>query len=102
VLDAASPTGLNGVIHQVCSAGILVVSYDNVVTAPCALKVNTDQFAFGQTLAQFLATALHGKGNVVMITGVAGTQVDEQRNAGADAVWKANPGIKVIARYTGM
>src|SRR5579883_2357062 len=102
VLDAASPTGLNGVIQQACNAGILVVSYDNVVTAPCALKVNTDQFKFGKTLAQFLVTALHGKGNVIMVTGVPGTHVDQQRNAGADSVWKANPGIKVIARYTGM
>jgi ribose transport system substrate-binding protein len=102
VINAASPTGLNGVIHQACNAGILVVSYDNVVTAPCALKVNTDQFAFGKTLAQFLVTALGGKGNVVMITGVPGTHVDQQRNAGADSVWKANPGIKVISRYTGM
>ena len=51
VINAASPTGLNGVIAQACSAGILVVSYDNVVTAPCALKVNTDQFDFGQQLA---------------------------------------------------
>src|SRR5690349_3163894 len=87
VINAASPTGLNGVIAQACSAGILVVSYDNVVTAPCALKVNTDQFAFGKTLAQFLVANLHGKGNVIMVTGVPGTHVDQQRNAGADAVW---------------
>jgi ribose transport system substrate-binding protein len=102
VLDAASPTGLNGVIQQACNAGILVVSYDNIVTAPCALKVNTDQYKFGQQLAQFLVDNLQGKGNVIMVTGVAGTDVDQQRNAGAEAVFKANPGIKVIARYTGM
>lgn len=102
VINAASPTGLNGVIAQACARGILVVSYDNVVTAPCALKVNTDQFQFGKTLAQYLVNALHGKGNVIMVTGVAGTHVDEQRNAGADSVWKQNPGIHVIARYTGM
>jgi ribose transport system substrate-binding protein len=102
VINAASPTGLNGVIQQACNAGILVVSYDNVVTAPCALKVNTDQYKFGQQLAQFLVDNLQGKGNVIMVTGVPGTEVDQQRNAGADAVFKANPGIKVIARYSGM
>src|SRR5205823_14201394 len=80
-----------------------VVSYDNVVTAPCALKVNTDQFKFGEELAQFIVNNLPGhKGNVIMITGVPGTHVDIERNAGAESVWKANPGIKVIARYTGM
>jgi ribose transport system substrate-binding protein len=73
-----------------------------VVTAPCALKVNTDQLKFGQQLAQELVTRLHGKGNVIMVTGVAGTYADAQRNKGADSVWKQNPGIKVVARYTGM
>lgn len=102
VINAASPTGLNGIIGQACARGILVVSYDNVVTAPCALKVNTDQFKFGQVLATDLAKRIHGKGNVIMVTGVAGTFVDEQRNKGADSVWKKNPGIKVVARYTGM
>jgi ribose transport system substrate-binding protein len=102
ILNAASPTGLNGVIQQACSAGILVVSYDNVVTAPCALKVNTDQYKFGQQLAQFVVDSLGGKGNVIMVTGVAGTQVDQDRTRGANDVFKANPNIKVVAQYTGM
>src|SRR5579875_1762042 len=96
VIDAASPTGLNGVIAQACRAGILVISYDNIVTAPCALKVNTDQFQFGKQLAEYLVNALHNKGNVIMVTGVAGTHVDEQRNAGAMSVFNAHPGIKVV------
>jgi ribose transport system substrate-binding protein len=102
LVDAASPTGLNGILHQATERGILVVSYDNVVTAPTAIKVNTDQFAFGKKLADFLVQKLNGKGNVIMVTGVPGTFVDQQRNAGADSVWKQNPGINVVNRYTGM
>ena len=101
VLNAASPTGLNGIIGQACARGILVVSYDNVVTAPCALKVNTDQFKFGQVLAESLAKNINGKGNVIMVTGVPGTFVDEQRNKGADSVWKKYPGIKVVVPVHG-
>jgi ribose transport system substrate-binding protein len=101
IINAASPTGLNGVIQQACKAGILVVSYDNVVTAPCALKVNTDQYKFGQQLAQYVVDSLNGKGNVVMVTGVAGTHVDEERNRGATDTFKNYPNIKVIAKYTG-
>ena len=102
IINAASPTGLNGVIQQACNAGILVLSYDNVVTAPCALKVNTDQYKFGQQLAQFVVDSLNSKGNVIMVTGVAGTHVDEERTRGAQDVFKAHPNIKVIATYTGM
>src|SRR5206468_1111056 len=54
VLNAASPTGLNGIIKQACARGIVVVSFDNVVTAPCAQTVNTNQLKFGQQGAQFL------------------------------------------------
>jgi ribose transport system substrate-binding protein len=102
VLNAASPTGLNGVVRQACQRKILVVSFDNIVTEPCALKVNTDQTKFGQQLAQFLVDKLNGKGNVIMVTGVAGTSVDADRNKGALAVFKQNPDMKVVGRYTGM
>ncbi len=102
VVDAASPTGLNGILTQASQRGILVVSFDNIVTAPSALKVNTDQVAFGRQLAEWLAKKLDGKGNVIMVTGVAGTSVDQDRNKGADEVWAKNPGIKVVNRYTGM
>ncbi len=102
VINAASPTGLNGMIQQATSRGILVVSFDNVVTAPSALKVNTDQFKFGEQLAAWLADAMGGKGNVIMVTGVPGTHVNDQRDAGAASVWKKTPGIKVVNRFTGM
>ncbi len=102
VVNAASPTGLNGILGTASQRGILVVSFDNVVTAPSALKVNTDQVEFGRKLAEFLVQKLNGKGNVIMVTGVAGTFVDLDRNKGADEVWAKNPGIKVVNRYTGM
>ena len=102
VLDAASPTGLNGIVRQATSRGILVIAFDNLVTAPSALTVNISQYDLGKTLAEYLAKKLNGQGNVIMVTGVAGTQVDEDRNKGADSVWQANPGIRVVNRYSGM
>jgi len=101
VIDAASPTGLNGVVGQACHAGILVVSFDADVTNPCALTVNTDQYKFGQQLAQFISDQLHARGNVIEVTGVAGTAVDQERNRGADAVFSKDPDIKIVAKYTG-
>jgi ribose transport system substrate-binding protein len=102
VIDAASATGLNAVVAQACARGIVVVSFDNVVTAPCGQTVNTNQLEFGKLGAQFLVNKLHGKGNVVMVTGVPGTFGDTQRNLGVLDVFKANPGIHVVAKYSGM
>jgi len=101
VINAASTSGLNGVVQQACDRKIVVVSFDNTVDAKCGLTVNTDQVKFGQQLAQFLVDQLKGTGNVVMVTGVAGTGADNDRNKGAKAVFAANPGIKVVATYSG-
>jgi ribose transport system substrate-binding protein len=102
LIDAASPVGLNGILRQATARGIVVVSFDSVVTEPSVLKVNISQYELGKTLASWLAKKLNGQGNVIMVTGVAGTQVDEDRNKGADDVWRNYPGIKVVNRYTGM
>src|SRR4029079_18091959 len=40
LVDAASGTGLNGIIQQACARHIVVVAYHNLVTAPCAIKCN--------------------------------------------------------------
>lgn len=102
IIDAASPTGLNAEVAQACARGIVVVSFDSVVTAPCGQTVNTNQLEFGELGAQFLVNKLHGKGNVVMVTGVPGTFGDTQRNLGVMKVFKANPGIHVVSKYSGM
>jgi len=80
LIDAASPTGLNGIIKQATDRGILVISFDNTVTAPSALKVTTDELNFGVTGAEWLAKKMNGKGNVIMVTGVAGTLDDTERD----------------------
>lgn len=102
VMDAASPTALNGIIQQASSRGIIVICFDNNVTSPAALKVNVSQYDLGRGLADWLAKQLNGQGNVIMVTGVAGTQVDLDRNKGAEEVWAKNPGIKVVNRFSGM
>jgi ribose transport system substrate-binding protein len=102
LVDAASGTGLNGIIQQACARHILIVAYDNLVTAPCAIKINGSQYQYGQQNAQYIVDKLKGKGNVIMVTGVAGTQADTDRNNGAMDVFKKHSGIHVVAKFTGM
>jgi ribose transport system substrate-binding protein len=102
LVDAASGTGLNGIIQQACARKIVVVAYDNLVTAPCAIKINGSQYSYGQQNAQYIVDKLKGKGNVIMVTGVAGTQADTDRNQGAMDIFKKNSGIKVVSKFTGM
>ena len=48
VIDAASPDALNGAIKQACDAGVVVVSFDGIVTEPCAYRVVVDFKKMGE------------------------------------------------------
>ena len=99
VLNAATPTGLNSVIDQAVDAGILVVSFDNVVTTDKAVTVNEDQYEMGKQWADFIVDKTGGKGNILMVRGVAGTFVDQERTRGANDVFGKHDGIKTTEVY---
>ncbi len=101
VINAATPEAFGAVIKRAADAGIPVISFDNVVTAPEAILVNEDQVEFGATMAQDIVERLKGKGNVVMVNGVPGTSVDQDRQKGAKDVFAKNPDIKIVAELEG-
>ena len=102
VVYPISPTALNEAVKAACAKNIVIVAYDSVISEPCAYNTHVDQEEWGRTSAEWLAKRLNGKGNVVMITGVAGTSVDSLRIQGAQAVFKNYPDIHVIAEANGM
>ncbi len=55
VINAASPTALNGAIKEACDAGITVVSFDGTVTEPCAWRIAVDFKAMGEGQIDYLA-----------------------------------------------
>lgn len=102
LLVAASPTALNGVIQTACDAGIKVVAFDASVTAPCAYKMAPDWVAFGHQTMKFVADKMGGKGNVILVHGVTGTDVDLGMYQGWTEELKANyPNIKIVGSVNG-
>lgn len=81
VLNAASPEGLNGAVKEACDAGITVVSFDGVVTEPCAWRIAVDFKQMGKDEVLYLADRLEG-GNLLEIRGLAGVFVDDEISAG--------------------
>jgi ribose transport system substrate-binding protein len=101
VIDAASPTALNGVIEQACKAKIVVVVYDSLATAPCAYKVAYNYEDMGKYEAEFVAKKLDGKGNVLEIRGIAGTSVDDDIHKGIVETFAKDEGIKLVGSVHG-
>ncbi|MCL2322323.1 MAG: ABC transporter substrate-binding protein [Oscillospiraceae bacterium] len=97
IITAASPTALSPVCEQAEAAGIKVVSFDNAVsTDKITAKVNIDDNQFGATGAQWLADKLNGKGNIVVLNGISGTDVNNNRWNGAKSVLDKYPDIKIL------
>lgn len=99
ITDAASPTGLNSTINRAIDAGVLVVSFDNVVTAKKAMTLNQDQYEMGKSLAEFIVKHMGDSGHVLMVRGVAGTQVDIDRYNGGMSVFGEHAGIETTEVY---
>ena len=101
VIDAASGTALNPVIERACAAGIVVVSFDQVVTADCAYKLESDFDVMSHNQAIWMASVLGGKGDVFMDRGLAGAPISERLEKGFEDVLKAYPDIHVIGYFNG-
>ena len=73
VLNAASPTALNGAVKKAIDAGIPVISFDNAITELSAYRLLTDFEWYGLSEVEYLATQLPNGGNLLEIRGLAGT-----------------------------
>src|SRR5690349_22960209 len=81
VINASSPDALNGAIKQASDAGIVVVSFDGIVTEPSAWRVVVDFKDYGKQEVVQLAKWVKG-GNLLEIRGLAGTSIDDAIHSG--------------------
>ena len=100
VIDAASPDALNGAIKQACDAGIVVVSFDGIVTEPCAYRVVVDFKDMGKQEVEQMAKFEPKGGNLLEIRGLAGTSIDDAIHAGILEGVKAHPDFKIVSSVT--
>lgn len=101
VLNAASPTALNGAVAEACGAGLVVVSFDGVVTEPCAWRIAVDFQQMGREQIDYLAERLPDGGNLLEIRGLAGVFVDDEISAGIHAGVEANPQFEIVGSVHG-
>ncbi|MEJ8473805.1 ABC transporter substrate-binding protein [Roseibium sp. H3510] len=100
-VDAASETAVNGIIEKACAAGIIVVSFDSVASAPCNYQLNFDFEGYKAVQAEAVFKMLGGKGNVIQVRGVKGSAPDNSMFNAQQSVLAKYPDIKVVATVFG-
>jgi ribose transport system substrate-binding protein len=101
VINAASPDALNGAIKQACDAGIVVVSFDGIVTEPCAYRVVVDFKSMGEEEVEQMAKFEPKGGDLLEIRGLAGTSIDEAIHQGILEGVKKHSDFKIVSSVTG-
>ena len=101
VLNAASPSALNGAVKEACDAGIVVVSFDGIVTEPCAWRIAVDFKEMGRSQVEYLSKKIPNGGNLLEIRGLAGVFVDDEISAGIHEGVKQYPQFKIAGSVHG-
>lgn len=101
VINAASPEALNGAVEEACGAGITVVSFDGIVTAPCAWRIAVDFKQMGKDQLLYLAENMPDGGNLLEIRGLAGVFVDDEISAGIHEGAAENSQFEIVGSVHG-
>jgi ribose transport system substrate-binding protein len=101
VVNAASPDALNGAVKQACDAGIVVVSFDGIVTEPCAWRIAVDFAKMGEVQLDYLNEKMKDGGNLLEIRGLAGVFVDDEISKGIHRGAEKFPQFKIAGSVHG-
>jgi ribose transport system substrate-binding protein len=97
IVSANTSQALDPAITQVSERGIPVVMVDRRVDSDNFVTfVTASDAMMGRMFAQWIVEKLHGKGNVIILGGQAGSSPNENRVKPAMQVFAAYPGIKIL------
>jgi len=71
------------------------------VTSPDAINVDSNYIRWGYDMMKAIGESLGGKGNIILVEGIAGHPIVVQERAGGDAALKEYPGLKVVRTVNG-
>jgi len=103
IVAVTTPSSISPVIEEAMDAGIAVVNFNALAdTDNVTSKVYQSDVEFGRVQAEWLVDKLNGKGNIIVLNGLAGNSVNNARWSGAEEVFSQYPDIKVLgSAYAG-
>lgn len=97
VILATQSEAMTPIAERAKARGAFIVNVDRGFTKPVAdIFLEGDNKAFGRKSGEFVAQRMGGKGNLVILQGIAGTTVNTDRVNAFMEVIKAYPEIKIL------
>jgi ribose transport system substrate-binding protein len=91
IVNALNPAAFTPVAKKAKAAGVVLLSFDNVIESPDNVIVNVDQVELGRVSAQWLLKQIKSdSGKILEVRGVPGNTVDRDRHEGFREVLKTS------------
>lgn len=98
IIDTCDSDAIVASVEACNEAGIPVFTMDRESNGgDVVAHIGYDAVKSGKIAGQFLVDTLEGKGNIVEIQGIMGTNVAKNRSEGFNSVMKENPDMKIVA-----
>lgn len=98
IIDPCDSDAIVASVEACNDAGIPVLTMDRQANGgKVVAHIGYDSVKSGRIAGEYLAAQLKGKGNVVEIQGIMGTNVAQNRSRGFNEVIAKNPDIKIVA-----
>lgn len=83
IVNALNPAAFAPVVKRANAAGVVLLSFDNVIESPDAVTVNVDQVELGRLAARWLLKEIKAdSGKLLEVRGPSGNSVDRDRHNG--------------------
>lgn len=94
---------LTTIVEKVFDSGIPVIVIDRQInSAKYTSYIGADNFAIGREAGYFSVQLLHGKGNILEITGLKGSTGAIERSSGFKEIISSYPDIKIVKTLEGV
>lgn len=98
IIDTCDSDAIVSSIEDCNKAGIPVLTMDREASGGDVVShIGYDAIKSGKLAGQYLADTLGGKGNIVELQGIMGTNVAQNRSKGFNEIISQNPDMKIVA-----
>lgn len=98
IIDTCDSDAIVASVEACNDAGIPVFTMDREANGGKVIShIGYDAIKSGKIAGQYLVDTLGGKGKIVEIQGIMGTNVAQNRSKGFNEIMKANPGMEIVA-----
>lgn len=98
IIDTCDSDAIVSSVEACNEAGIPVFTMDRQANGGEVVShIGYDAIKSGKIAGQYLVDTLGGKGNIVELQGIMGTNVAQNRSAGFNEIISANPDMKIVS-----